>query len=171
MSLSWAIFFPFGCEGNVSPCTIHIIYCFNRLKEKSVRLLWRHGKNLPSAEADADDAGSFSAVVSRRVAAGRTVFSLYKQNRSETLLVHEPTKQSRKAAILDLLTLEPGVQPAVGNSGRCIPAIKRVCLVDDGVIARMPLAAAASCGLVACGLLDRSGFRDIIVSRAKSDFQ
>ena len=52
-------------------------------------------------------------------------------------LVHEPAKQSRKAAKLDLLTLEPGVQPTVGDRGRCIAAIKRVCLVDDGVVARM----------------------------------
>ena len=77
-------------------------------------------------------------------------------------LVHEPAKQSHKAAKLDLLTLEPGIQSTVGDGGRRIAAIKRVCLVDDGVIARMPWA--AGCGLVACGLLDRTGLRDIIVS-------
>ena len=76
------------------------------------------------------------------------------------ILVHEPAKQSRKPAKLDLLALEPGVQPAVGDRGRCIAAIKRVCLVDDGVIARIALG--GGCGLVACGLLDRTGLRDII---------
>jgi hypothetical protein len=38
------------------------------------------------------------------------------------LLIHEPAKQSRKPAKLDLLTLEPGVQPAVGDRGRGIAA-------------------------------------------------
>jgi hypothetical protein len=66
----------------------------------------------------------------------------------QTGLVHEPAKQSRKAAKLDLLTLEPGVQSTVGNGGGCIAAIKRVRLVDDGVIARIALGG----GLRACDL-------------------
>ncbi len=61
------------------------------------------------------------------------------------ILVHEPAKQSCKPAKLDLLALEPGDQPAVGNRGGCIAAIKRVCPVDDGVIARIG-------GMRACGL-------------------
>ena len=55
------------------------------------------------------------------------------------MLVPEPTKQSSEAAKLDLLILEPGVQSTVGHRGRCIAAIKRVCLIDDGVIARIAL--------------------------------
>jgi hypothetical protein len=64
------------------------------------------------------------------------------------LLIHEPAKQSRKPAKLDLLTLEPGVQPAVGDRGRGIAAIKRVCLIDDGVVAQIALGG----WLRACGL-------------------
>jgi hypothetical protein len=67
------------------------------------------------------------------------------RRRRPRLLVHESAKQSRKAAELFFLTLEPGVQPALGDRGRCIAAIKCVGLVDD--------------------LFDRTGLRDIIVSR------
>ena len=57
-------------------------------------------------------------------------------------------RNRRKPAKLDLLTLEPGVQPALGDRGRCIAAIKRVCLVDDDVIGQIALGG----GLRACGL-------------------
>jgi hypothetical protein len=63
----------------------------------------------------------------------------------QTGLIHEPPKQLRKSAKFDLLTLEPGVQPTVGDRGRCIAAIKRVGLVDDGFVDRIG-------GLRACGL-------------------
>ncbi len=56
------------------------------------------------------------------------------------MLVPEPTKQSSEAAKLDLLILEPGVQSTVSDRGRCIAAIKRVCLLDEGVVGRAALA-------------------------------
>ncbi len=59
----------------------------------------------------------------------------------------EPAKQSRKPAKLGL-TLEPGVQPTIGDRGGRITAIKRMCLVDDGVIGLIALGG----GLRACDL-------------------
>ena len=74
------------------------------------------------------------------------------------MLVPEPTKQSSEAAKPDLLILEPGVQSTVSDRGRCIAAIKRVCLGDDGLIGHpIVIRRLRACLL---RLLDRFGLRD-----------
>jgi len=50
------------------------------------------------------------------------------------ILVPEPQKQSREAAKLDLLILEPGLQPTEGDRSCCFTAIERDCFGDEGVI-------------------------------------